>query len=129
MNRVTAEIPLELHRLVAIRDLVRAVATDVGEADVAALELAVHEVAVNVLRHARATEPLLVSVERTAASLHAEIVDDGVAFALEDAPRLPAGELREHGYGLLLVDRLVDHVSLTRADGRNRWHLTKELSA
>jgi anti-sigma regulatory factor (Ser/Thr protein kinase) len=66
------------------------------------VELAINEIAVNAIRHGQARH-CCVSVNRQSSWLTVIFEDDGVAFNPLEQETLPSGELREHGYGMLLI--------------------------
>ena len=90
------------------------------------LELAVHEVAVNIIRHA------YVETNDGWIDVHLAIDDRGLVVVLEDVgePYDPRSSVEpdlsvphEGGYGLYLVRELVDHVEYQRTSIGNRWEL------
>ncbi|HSP53461.1 MAG TPA: ATP-binding protein [Cryobacterium sp.] len=89
------------------------------------LELAVHEVAMNMVDHARLPASALLRFRATVTDTVVEIsvTDPGEPFdpGTEKAPT--AGTPQERGYGLMIVRRLVDHLGYTRLDAGNRWTL------
>lgn len=116
----------------AVRDLgpwLRALlaATPAAEADllVGRLELAVHEVCMNVVDHAGlppgSTLELLGCVQDDRVWI--EIHDDGGPFDAAGVPEPVAGVPQVRGYGLMIVRQLVDSVDYRRDDGHNTWRL------
>ena len=123
-------IPATLSSLTEIGSHVRAFvqACGVGDRDAtaAALELAVHEVAVNIVRHAYAgTRGGWIGATFL-------IEGDDLVVTLDDAGRPYVApthaepdltQANEGGYGLYLVRQLVDDLAYTRLRGGNRWRL------
>lgn len=91
------------------------------------IELAVHELAVNIVDHAFTVET------RPAGSfeLSAEIIDDQMFVRSFDAgnpvidlPAAPqAGQPQVRGYGLMIVEQLAASVNYQRSARANRWTL------
>jgi anti-sigma regulatory factor (Ser/Thr protein kinase) len=89
------------------------------------LELAVHEVAMNMVDHARLPASALLRFRAAITDTVVEITvtDPGEPFD-PDAEKTPtAGTPQERGYGLMIVRKLVDHLGYTRLDAGNRWTL------
>lgn len=128
MRSLTTHLRLDTLHLADLGDHLRLLCgDDVAPGVVASFELALHEIATNVIRHSQATTPAEVTLCLCRDRLTATVEDDGIPFDLAAAPPVTPGEVREHGYGLHLAARLVDQLSLTRTAGRNRWRLTLEL--
>ncbi len=86
------------------------------------IELAVTEVVVNAIKHGRASN-CQVHLEQTSRCLKAEIWDDGLAFDLRQANPKRLGELREHGYGVGIVQEACDSLDYTFENGWNKLSL------
>ena len=89
------------------------------------LELAVHEVAVNIIDHAAlpAAAEIRFSAEITDSAIEIRVTDPGQPFD-PSAVRIPvSGVPQERGYGLLLVGKLVSDLGYRRLDAGNRWTL------
>lgn len=93
------------------------------------LELALQEVAVNIVKHAYAH-----SEGRIQMTLHLEpqpvrltilLRDTGASFDPSIVPQPKLGELQEHGFGLFLVRQLMDEVVYRHNAGGNLWKLVK----
>ncbi len=93
------------------------------------LELAVHEILTNVIRHAAPTGDVSVYLAHLGDRVEVVVADDGTPLDTRELPTVSPGELREGGYGLHLARRLVDRISYVRTADGNRWRLSKELSA
>lgn len=95
------------------------------------LELAVQEIAVNVVTHAYADTAGRVVMHSTydpqTRQLSITLEDTGNAFDadLVQAPAL--GTLQEHGYGLFLATSLLDELHYTADSMGNCWKLMKQL--
>lgn len=97
------------------------------------LRLAVQEACTNVIRHGRMTDAqrrLAVQFELLGDMVHVRISDRGEPFDPTAADHvLPTGsEPAEGGYGLFLINRLVDVVEYHSADGTNTLTLGKLLA-
>jgi serine/threonine-protein kinase RsbW len=91
------------------------------------IEVALHEVCVNIVVHAYDGAPgrLDVALSNDGVELVAQIRDRGRAFdpAAVTPPDLDHGQV--HGYGMFMAHALLDEVTYTRTDGVNHWRLTK----
>jgi len=108
-----------------LSEVLEALPTEERKAMVSGLELAVHEVAMNIIDHAQLPPSAVIrfSADITAVAVEVTVSDPGESFEPEDE-RVPiAGVPQERGYGLLLVRKLVDHLGYCRVDGGNRWTL------
>lgn len=85
------------------------------------LRLAVHELIVNVFRHAYRADAGSIDIAATASdvAITVRIADDGDAFA--QPPRAPVPG--EGGYGMLIIERAFDDVAYRRSGARNHWVL------
>jgi len=97
------------------------------------VQLAVQEGCTNIVDHAyEGQAPGRIAVKLTLADgprrLIVDLYDTGQAFdpALAAAPDLD--EPQVHGYGLFLMQALMDEVRYERLADRNHWRLTKHLS-
>lgn len=95
------------------------------------LELALQEVAVNIVKHAYAH-----SAGRIAMTLRLEahpprltilLHDTGASFDPTRVPTPKLGELQEHGFGLFLMRQLLDEVEYTHSASGNVWKLVKTI--
>ncbi|WBM78887.1 ATP-binding protein [Cryobacterium breve] len=89
------------------------------------LELAVHEVAMNIIDHAGlpVTAEIRFSAEITDSVVEIRVTDPGRPFD-PTGVRIPvAGVPQERGYGLMLVRKLVNDLGYHRLDTGNRWTL------
>ncbi|WP_425145205.1 ATP-binding SpoIIE family protein phosphatase [Deinococcus sp.] len=84
-------------------------------------ELAVTELAANAIKHGQARN-IIVLVRGIDDGYLITFEDDGLPFDPTLAPELPAGELREGGYGLVIVRRSAHTVHYLR---RKAWNSTE----
>ena len=128
------EVPAALEHAASVSGWLHSILSgpELGPLDadcVSAIELAVHEIWVNVVEHADAG--------RSGGVVHidARRVDGGIEFQLRDRgggfdPALVAEPnpeaLQERGYGLLLVNRLMDEVTYEHTPHGNRWRLVRQ---
>lgn len=132
MNRLTAQIPPTTGSLARLALLLRAMAgVDAGPLPERWLEieLALHEVAVNVIEHARPSTDLTVAIDLTAGTVTVDLTDDGAAFDPRTVPTPDPAELPESGFGIHIARELVDRLVYETRPGWNRWTLIKELDA
>lgn len=128
--------PATLHYLTPLRLAVEAFCTDALASDshgeqVYQLQLAVSELATNIINHAyRDAVPGAVNVRATSAdgAVTLDFFDTGAAFTPNREPTLPNREiLAEGGYGSFIIQQCVDRVTYTREDDtRNHWRLEKQ---
>ncbi len=108
-----------------LRELLTATTPAEAEVLVARLELAVHEVCMNVVDHAGlpagSSLELVGSVDDD--RVRVEIHDDGSPFDPSGVPEPVPGVPQVRGYGLMIVRQLVDTVDYRRTDGHNTWVL------
>jgi serine/threonine-protein kinase RsbW len=98
------------------------------------VQLALHETATNIIRHAyagaatgRIQVSLWLDLRSKPRRLVAELRDTGQEFVpTEIAPPEPAN-LAEGGYGLFLIHSLMDEVVYTPQESYNSWRLVKYL--
>jgi serine/threonine-protein kinase RsbW len=93
------------------------------------VELAVHEVCMNVVDHAYALDhdPSPADIEVAGwlddDAVRIRVTDRGSGFERDAVSRPQPGVPQIRGYGLLIVEKLADDVQYLRADGRNTWTL------
>jgi serine/threonine-protein kinase RsbW len=89
-------------------------------------ELAISEVAANIIEHAKpVTVRLQLGVEPGQAI--AEFRDTGLEWHAPPSPNVMVGDLSERGRGLWIARASVDEVCYERAGTINRWRLVKRL--
>ncbi|MCP5093998.1 MAG: ATP-binding protein [Chloroflexi bacterium] len=95
------------------------------------IELAVHEICINIVEHAYAGLGGAITLKFTvAASPHRfiiEITDSGQSFDLSEISKPNLEEPQIRGYGLFLVYELMDEVVYLPETANNCWCLTKNL--
>jgi serine/threonine-protein kinase RsbW len=93
--------------------------------------LAFDEVLCNVASYSQATRPIEARLWFDDEQVHAEVIDDGLAFdPLQAAEPDTGADLDDRaigGLGIFLVRRLMDHVAYARHDGRNQLGFAKRL--
>ncbi|NII39983.1 serine/threonine-protein kinase RsbW [Curtobacterium flaccumfaciens] len=96
-----------------------------------ALELAIIELASNVIEHATAGVPLTCSLTLAVASdaLEARITDDGRPASVDVAGATLPDDMAESGRGLALVQMVVDELRYDRHGDENRWTVRKSTRA
>jgi anti-sigma regulatory factor (Ser/Thr protein kinase) len=135
MVQVRQEYSSDLHHLAAMRRLVReaceaAWGTGADADAICQLELAVDEAASNIMLHAYCREqgrPIELLAEADAGQVTVTLYHCGHDFdAAEVAP--PAFDAsREHGFGVYLIQKLVDQVTYLRSEqGRCGIRLVKK---
>ncbi len=95
------------------------------------ITLAVHELLVNIVRHAYAGQPgdITLNIEQSSTELNVVIMDAGAnAFAQPDVIAGPdLSDLPESGMGLFIIHQAFNVVEYTRTEQGNRWQLVKTL--
>ncbi|WP_068164184.1 ATP-binding protein [Rhodococcus phenolicus] len=93
----------------------------------AQFELAVVEIAANIVEHAGRGEPVTLDLELTLLPDRAEAIfhDDGRAADVDLESVSFPDELAEHGRGLAIALECLDELTYRRADDRNTWRLVR----
>lgn len=95
------------------------------------LELAIQEVAVNIVNHAYAGQEGRIQMTLQLAEQTPQLTlcfhDTGASFDPSQVPAPRLGELQEHGFGLFLVRELMDEVTYLPSATGNLWKLVKIL--
>lgn len=111
-------------------------AGDIDETTIHSIELAVHEVATNIVDHAYPENPggqIEASISVSGGTLGrkrrltVELSDTGLPFDAGTVAPVNFETPQEGGYGLFLAEALMDEVHYERRSGRNIWRLTKKL--
>jgi serine/threonine-protein kinase RsbW len=89
-------------------------------------ELAVSEVAANIVEHAR-PKVMQLRLRASAGVVTAEFADGGQGWSGPPEPAHVLDELAERGRGLSMAIAAVDDVVYERAGSVNRWRLVKRL--
>jgi serine/threonine-protein kinase RsbW len=116
----------------ALVDLLAAVG-DIDETTVHSIELAVHEIATNIVDHAYSENQAGVIEASIALSgglprrVTVELNDAGTPFNAATVAPVNLESPQESGYGLFLAEALMDEVHYERRAGRNIWRLTKRV--
>ncbi len=89
------------------------------------LELAVHEICINIVDHASPPAGSMVEITGHIEpdQVRVELSDRGVAFAADEVIPPIDGVPQERGYGLFIVRKLVDELGYRRDNDTNRWWL------
>ena len=95
------------------------------------IELALQEICVNIVKHAYANQGGQIGMTARLVEQPLRLIltlsDQGVGFDPDVVAEPKLGELQEHGFGLFLVEQLMDEVEYqTTAEG-NFWRLVKIL--
>ena len=97
------------------------------------IQLALHEVCVNIVDHAYKDMPegqigITLTLNPNTACFVAEVCDTGRAFDPSQVAQPDLNEPQIRGYGLFLVHSLMDEVTYTALPEGNHWRLVKHLS-
>lgn len=102
---------------------------EMDAADRMRFDLAVAEVASNVVAHARGATRLVIALYDTSEGVAATIDDDGEAVpAAVLEPHPEPDDMAESGRGLSLARRCVDEFGYSRVDGMNHWRMVRHRS-
>ena len=125
-HRIFTGAVRELERLDGVLDhLLSSQAPQCDERRRLRIRLGVHELLVNILRHAYCARPGIVDVEFVVGPDHLQICvrDQGGPFTGDLDTDLPVA-LATAGYGLPIISKVFDQINYKRADGSNHWTLT-----
>lgn len=129
-REVNFSCPGDLAHLDEATTFVRKAVAAYGEEIASEVDLAVSEIITNVARHAYvdASGDVQITVGLLPDEIQLDIFDRGRSFDPESVPEPDLGTLREDGYGLVIVRRIMDIVDYQpdTADG-NRWRLVKHV--
>lgn len=108
-----------------LRGLMATLPSAESDALLSRLELAVHEVCMNVVDHAGLPAGSSLDLVGTVddEQVRIEIHDDGSPFDPSGVPEPVPGFAQVRGYGLMIVRQLVDTVDYAREGGHNTWVL------
>lgn len=122
-------VPASLDRLHVLLAQVRHEHPDVSKTDLMMLELAVIEVAGNVVEHGRPQGSVVYSFRLTVHDDTLECVlsdsSEAVTGDLSDGS-LPVDALSEGGRGLAVAQAALDHFRHVRVPGGNVWHMIRQ---
>jgi len=102
----------------------------VADESVFGIQLALQEAATNIMFHGLPpgfSQEISVSAKFEGSKLHLELDYDGIPFSRKNAPPPSFDGSRDHGFGLFLIDQLMDEVSYSSTEGHNTIRLSKEL--
>jgi len=95
------------------------------------LELAIQEISVNIVKHAYAQTDgrirMCLTLEQQPLRLIITLYDTGKSFDPTQIAQPKLGELQEHGFGLFLVQQLMDEVEYNHSPTGNTWKLIKNI--
>jgi serine/threonine-protein kinase RsbW len=96
------------------------------------IQLAAHESCTNIINHAyggndQGRIEIALTLDFEQPQLEIELHDTGLPFDWNTYNSPDLSEAQIHGYGLFIMQNLMDKVSYTSLPGRNRWHLVKNL--
>jgi serine/threonine-protein kinase RsbW len=94
--------------------------------------LAVHEACVNIIEHAYCSMSgrinLVFSLFGDPDRFVVDIYDTGRKFTLPEIHQTNLNELQINGYGLFLIDSMMDEVIYDPGTNQNHWHFEKLIS-
>lgn len=137
-NTIQFQLPARLDALAVLEKNVQAVLDGMPESDEIRtaqynFTLALHELCANIINHAEIEPGSEINIELTLGSdlqlLQAVVVDSGKPFDRNAVSEPNLKALQEHGYGIFLIETLVDEVIYTRLATGNQWILAMYLTA
>lgn len=119
-------VPESLDLLHDLLERVAAQHPDVSAADLMMFETAVIEIAGNVVEHGRPPGEVTYGfrLEVHPDRLEGVLTDSGQELPSTAEATMP-GQWDESGRGLALAGSVLDHLSYTREQGENRWHMQR----
>lgn len=134
----TIVLPTQLDRLVELEDIVAdmlAHVPNLQEAEIVHYNvvLALHELCVNIMKHAYAGEEgkftVVFDVQCDPTQIQIDTHDNGRRTFNVDGWQAPdLAEPPIHGLGIFLMRQLMDTVEYNRSPGGNHWRLVKQLN-
>jgi len=95
------------------------------------IKLAVHETCTNIIEHAYRGQAGRIRIEieicTDPAKIVVELFDQGAASEQGPLTEPNLDEPQTKGYGLFLINKIVDDIEYRRDKGINRWRLVKNL--
>ena len=127
--------PAEYYYLPIISELFIRVFEDnekISDENLYAIQLSVHELCTNIIEHAYEEEvgkriDFSLSVLPKTSGIEVKLIDTGKNFYSANIALPKSGDIRSRGFGLLIVDRLMDSVEYAADNGENRWIVRKNL--
>jgi serine/threonine-protein kinase RsbW len=128
------QIPAHLDSLVKIEEKVNDLMSELGALEAYEIEkynftLALHELCTNIIEHGYPGQSgsifVALSIEYEPLLLKAHVLDSGLPFNATDVASPDLNEIQERGYGLFLIEQLVDEFDYTRMPQRNSWQLKR----
>lgn len=136
-NTVELSVPASKAFVQVVEDCILAMLRRIGqlEADeqsVYNVQLAIHETCINILEHAYGAGAngriqFQFSITEEPLQFVIEMVDQGRPFSIDDVPAPDPEQLQVRGYGLYLIQQLMDETIYTPTADGNRWRLIKNL--
>ena len=131
---VSIDIPADVRYLdtvsVCLEALIDRMAVDTHTDDNKfSVRLAVHEVCTNIIEHAYHWEPgrikIVITIFNSPKKIEVELFDQGSSALLDHVKQPNLEEPQVKGYGLYLIEHLVDELVYSRENDMNRWRLVK----
>jgi serine/threonine-protein kinase RsbW len=103
---------------------------EIGEEERYRFELALVELATNVIRHADPGTGVecTLTIETLPHELRATLSDTGVSGDIQLVDREMPDPSAESGRGIPIIQALVDELSFDHSDGLNHWHISRRLA-
>ena len=134
-DTIQIQLAAKYENLALIRTLIAAALEKVEPAQdlsnlVYNVQLATHEVCLNIIQHAYGHENgcfnIEIELKSDARAIEINIYDTGQSFDLDAIPAPNLDEPQSHGYGLFITKQLVDALEYHSSPGANHWRLYKQ---
>ena len=131
------QLPATLEALAQLEDIVKSVTADphcpvADETEQYNFLLALHELCTNIVEHAYAGAhgdiTIVLMLDCQPPTIRAKVIDSGAPYEQGGVTSPNLDEPQEGGYGLFLMEQLLDEVQYTRHQDRNEWQLIRRLS-
>ena len=128
------QIPAQLEALSQLEDKVKELMSDLPQLSAYETEqynfvLALHELCANITEHAyqdfQGVIDIKLHLQSDPVILQALILDSGIPFERDRTAFPNLDEPQEGGYGLFLIEQLVDEVHYRRTEKVNEWCLSR----
>lgn len=134
-DAILIELPAKYENLLIIRTFLGAVMEKAPSRDDLAdhiynVQLATHEICLNIIQHAYGHEEgrlqVYTQLDVDNSVITIDIYDSGKAFDLKAISLPDPEEPQAHGYGLFIAKQLMDRLEYTAVPGKNHWRLQKQ---
>lgn len=130
-ERIQLVIPATLKHLSIVGAVIQALFERIPDAETVAynIQLAAQELCANIVNHAYAGKIGEISLEIIVETGKVTLItrDAGRGFTPDAVPAPDLDEPQVHGYGLFLIESLIDEINYETGESQNTWTLVKML--